>query len=195
MSPPPENPPAQPSQRAALCAAGAPSQPPAPPARSGNTSNLNTARLNGVVSVVKELKLELRKAWEDAAKHETVLYGTIKVLQARLSTAEARISSLINHMGLEEEGEGDDGDGRIEGQVGGAPRGRELEGGNALDPAAASAGPTLAEIQRSEEAAARSTIKVCQQQSTGFPQEMLTWCSHHRAVAIGRRSSIWPSCG
>lgn len=113
------------------------------------------------MSVVEELKAELRKAREDAAKHETVLYGAIKVLQARLSAAEARISSLIDHMGLEEEGEGEDGDSR---GVQGAPRDRELAGTES-GPAAASAGPTIAEIKRSEEAATRATIKVRQSNS------------------------------
>lgn len=148
---------------------------------SNNAPQLNVAKLNGAVSAIEDLKLDLRKSREEAEKREKVLYGTIKVLQARLAAAEARVSGLIEYMELEEEGDDDDDEetrdgggrnGAVAAEDGGAQQAPETGVTNIAGQGSRGQGPTAEQIRRSEETVKNASIKVCK--SRIMPVQQLT---------------------
>ncbi len=154
----PAGPPAPPSEpdRASV-PLSEPARAPEPPPRPGPNTvrgpNLNAARVSGVVEAIEDLKREMRKDKEESAKREKVMYGAIKLLQAKLAAAEARVAALMDYLEIEEEGREEE-DYQEQGEV------REETTGA---PEAQRNGPTEEQIKRSLEASQSVSIKVCRQ--------------------------------
>ncbi|KAL1945551.1 hypothetical protein VTO73DRAFT_2402 [Trametes versicolor] len=135
-------------------ARGAPATSRRPGPNTASGPNLNTARVDGVVAAIEDLKREMRKNQEEADKREKVMYKSIKLLQAKLAAAEARVVALMEYLEIEEEGR-DEGDDQ---EPGGARE--QIAGARGAQHNPESNGPTPEQIKRSEEACESVSMKL-----------------------------------